>query len=82
MSINLTVVIDNDEAIRKFRELQKTAKTVTSSVVTDADRMDIAMRRPRTNRRRSVACGAGETNRANSWRVSTARSGLRNSAPK
>ncbi len=30
MSINLTVVIDNDEAIRKFRELQKTAKTVTS----------------------------------------------------
>lgn len=45
MSINLTVVIDNDEAIRKFRELQKTAKTVTSNVVTDADRMDIAMRR-------------------------------------
>ena len=45
MSINLTVVVDNDEAIRKFRELQKTAKTVTSSVVTDADRMDIAMRR-------------------------------------
>lgn len=45
MSINLTVVIDNDEAICKFRELQKTAKTVTSSVVTDADRMDIAMRR-------------------------------------
>ena len=43
MSINLTVVIDNDEAIRKFRELQKTAKTVTSSVVTDADRMDIAI---------------------------------------
>lgn len=45
MSINLTVVIDNEEAVRKFRELQKTAKTVTSSVVTDADRMDIAMRR-------------------------------------
>lgn len=45
MSINLTVVIDNDEAILKFRELQKTAKTVTSNVVTDADRMDIAMRR-------------------------------------
>lgn len=45
MSINLTVVIDNDEAIRKFRELQKTAKTVTSSVITDADRMDVAMRR-------------------------------------
>ena len=45
MSINLTVVIDNEEAIRKFRELQKAARTVTSSVVTDADRMDIAMRR-------------------------------------
>lgn len=45
MSINLTVVIDNEEAVRKFRELQKTARTVTSSVVTDADRMDIAMRR-------------------------------------
>ena len=45
MSINLTVVIDNDEAIRKFRELQKTAKTVTSSVITDADRMDAVMQR-------------------------------------
>ena len=45
MSINLTVVIDNDEAIRKFRELQKTAKTVTSSVITDADRMDATMQR-------------------------------------
>lgn len=29
MSINLTVVIDNDEAIRKFRELQKTANPVS-----------------------------------------------------
>lgn len=45
MSINLTVVIDNEEAVRRFRELQKTAKTATSSVVTDADRMDIAMHR-------------------------------------
>lgn len=45
MSINLTAVIDNDEAIRKLRELQKTAKNVTSNVVTDADRMDIAMKR-------------------------------------
>lgn len=45
MSINLTVVIDTEEAVRRFRELQKTAKTVTSSVVTDADRMDIAMHR-------------------------------------
>lgn len=43
--INLTVVIDNDEAVRKFRELQQTAKTVTSNVVNDADRMDIAMRK-------------------------------------
>lgn len=41
--IDLTAVIDNEEAIRKFRELQQTAKTVTSSVVNDADRMDIAM---------------------------------------
>lgn len=38
--INLTVVIDNDEAIRKLRELQKTAQQTTSSVVTDAERMD------------------------------------------
>lgn len=45
MSINLTVVIDNEEAVRKFKELQKTAKTVTSSVITDSDRMDAAMRR-------------------------------------
>lgn len=45
MAINLTVVIDNEEAVRKFRELQKVAKTTTSSVVTDADRMDIAMRK-------------------------------------
>lgn len=43
--INLTVVIDNDEAIRKLKELQATAKNVTSNVVTDSDRMDIAMRR-------------------------------------
>lgn len=43
--INLTVVIDNDEAIRKLRELQATAKSVTSNVVTDSDRMDIAMRK-------------------------------------
>ena len=43
--INLTVVIDNEEAVRKFRELQQTAKTVTSNVVNDADRMDISMRK-------------------------------------
>lgn len=45
MSINLTVVVDNDEAIRKFRELQKVAKTSTSNIVSDTDRMDMAMRR-------------------------------------
>lgn len=38
--INLTVVIDNDEAIRKLRELQNVAKTTTSSVVKDSERMD------------------------------------------
>ncbi len=43
--IDLTAVIDNEEAIRKFRELQQTAKTVTSNVVNDADRMDIAMQK-------------------------------------
>lgn len=43
--INLTVVIDNEEAVKKLRELQKVAKQTTSSVVTDADRMDMAMAR-------------------------------------
>lgn len=43
--LNLTVVVDNDEAIRKFRELQKVAKTTTSNVVSDSDRMDMAMRK-------------------------------------
>lgn len=38
--INLTVVIDNDEAISKLRELQKVAKTTTSSIVDDSERMD------------------------------------------
>lgn len=38
--INLTVVIDNDEAIRKLKELQGVAKTTTSSVVKDSERMD------------------------------------------
>ena len=45
MSINLTVVIDNDEAIKKFRELQKAAKTTTSEIVTDSERMDMAIRK-------------------------------------
>lgn len=38
--INLTVVIDNDEAVKKLRELQNVAKTTTSSVVKDSERMD------------------------------------------
>lgn len=38
--INLTVVIDNDEAVKKLKELQKVAKTTTSSVVKDSERMD------------------------------------------
>ena len=38
--INLTVVIDNDEAIKKLKELQKVAKTTTSSVVKDSERID------------------------------------------
>lgn len=45
MSINLTVVIDNDEAIKKFRELQNAAKTTTSEIVTDSERMDMAIRK-------------------------------------
>lgn len=40
--INLTVVIDNEEAIKKLKELQKVAKQSTSSVVSDAERMDSA----------------------------------------
>lgn len=40
--INLTVVIDNDEALKKLKELQKVAKQTTSSVVSDAERMDDA----------------------------------------
>lgn len=43
--IDLTAKIDNDEALRKLRQLQQTAKQTTSSVVTDADRMDMAMAR-------------------------------------
>ena len=38
--INLTVVIDNDEALKRLRELQNVAKTTTSSVVRDSERMD------------------------------------------
>lgn len=43
--INLTVVIDNDEALKKLRELQAVAKTTTSSVVSDSERMDAAMQK-------------------------------------
>ena len=45
MSINLTVVIDNDEAIKKFKELQNVAKKTTSSIVSDSDKMDVAIRK-------------------------------------
>lgn len=38
--INLTVVIDNDEAVKKLKELQNVAKTTTSSVVKDSERID------------------------------------------
>lgn len=38
--INLTVVIDNDEALKKLKELQNVAKSTTSSVVKDSERMD------------------------------------------
>lgn len=47
--LNLTVVVDNDEAIAKFRELQKVAKTTTSNIVSDSDRMDMAMRKLATS---------------------------------
>ena len=43
--IDLTAVIDNEEATRKFRELRNIARNATTSVVTDADRMDYAMQR-------------------------------------
>ena len=39
--INLTVVIDNDEAIKKLKELQNVAKSTTSSVVKDSERIDV-----------------------------------------
>lgn len=41
--INLTAVIDNEEAKRKFEELRRAAKTTTSAIVTDSERMDAAM---------------------------------------
>lgn len=45
MSINLTAEIDNSEAIKKLNELQKKAKDTTSSIVTDSDKIDLAMRK-------------------------------------
>lgn len=45
MSINLSVVIDNDEAIKKFKELEKVAKVTTSKMVSESDRIDMAMRK-------------------------------------
>ena len=43
--INLTVVIDNDEAVKKLKELQRVAKTTTSSVVEDSERMDTSFQK-------------------------------------
>ena len=43
--IDLTVVIDNDEAIKKLKELQKVAKTTTSSVVKDSERIDASLQK-------------------------------------
>ncbi len=43
--IDLTVVIDNDEALKKLKELIKAAKQTTSSVVEDSERMDVAFGR-------------------------------------
>ena len=42
--INLTATIDNEEAKKKLKELQNVAKQTTSSIVTDAERMDTAFR--------------------------------------
>lgn len=50
--IDLTVTIDNDEAKKRFEELRRTAKQTTSSIVTDAERMDAAMRfRPQIDKK-------------------------------
>ena len=43
--INLTAVIDNDEALKKLNELQDVAKKTTSSVVDDSEKMDYAFSR-------------------------------------
>lgn len=45
MSLNLTAEIDNSEAIKKLNELQKKAKETTSNIVTDSDKIDLAMRK-------------------------------------
>lgn len=44
-AIDLTAEIDNEEIIRKFREMKEAVRRATSSVVTDSDRMDMAIRR-------------------------------------
>ena len=56
--INLSVVIDNDEALKKLRELQAVAKTTTSNVVSDSERMDAAMQKFK-NTLTQVAAGFG-----------------------
>ncbi len=38
--VDLTAVIDNDEAIKKLKELQNVAKSTTSSIVKDSERID------------------------------------------
>lgn len=53
--INLTVVIDNEEAIRKLRELQNVAKTTTSSVVKDSERMDASWQQMKSTLMRLTA---------------------------
>ncbi|MBO7235182.1 MAG: tape measure protein [Alistipes sp.] len=54
--INLTVVIDNDEAVKKLKELQNVAKTTTSSVVKDSERIDASWQQMK-NTLMSLAAG-------------------------
>lgn len=56
MAINLSVVIDSDEAKRKLRELQNVAKTTTSSVVKDSEQVDAAWSRM-TDTLKGIAAG-------------------------
>lgn len=50
--IDLTVTIDHEQAKKKFEELKRTSEQTMSSIVTDAERMDAAMRfRPQIDKR-------------------------------